>query len=111
MGSGYNDGSAEEKQELRGPAEVFEAVGRLQLRGAVRFRRDEGQRSTWNQWGRSLEVLGGSGWMTVPGATRWVEFSEVVEVEEVNTSAYGDDGVHSREAAETRGEERRGGGL
>lgn len=49
--------------------------------------------------------------MTVPGATRWVEFSEVVEVEEVNTSAYGDDGVHSREAAETRGEERRGGGL
>lgn len=45
--------------------------------------------------------------MTVPGATRWVEFSEVVEVEVevVNRSAYGDDGVHSREAAETRGEE------
>lgn len=44
--------------------------------------------------------------MTVPGAARWVEFSEVVEV--VNRSAYGDDGVHSREAAETRGEERGG---
>lgn len=29
-------------------------------------------------------------------------------MEVVNRSAYGDDGVHSREAAETRGEEKRG---
>lgn len=37
----------------------------------------------------------------------WEFTEEVVEVELVSTSAYGDDGVHSREAAETRGEKRR----
>lgn len=79
------------------------------FRGKFRFHRDEGQPSGCNRLGRSLEVEGGSGSVTVPGATCWVELSEVVEVQVVNRSAYGDDGVHSREAAETRGEERRRG--
>lgn len=39
--------------------------------------------------------------------SRW-EFNEVmVEVDLVDTSAYGDDGVHSREAAGTRREKKR----